>query len=205
MAICTQESEYGAILEPMIEVEIRGDLGKEKYDQLKAFFNEHGEHVESHEREMIRIKGLADSDDAFVDRNIDVRLRKTNGECEIMLKRKASTGNVGREEISVPLEGDDMQPAREFLKALGYTRGMWMSRQKEVYRYHDVEWSLVKAPQDIYYYEAEQDVPHQNDIDSAQEYLNAAAAALDLEVFTQDETQQFINMLNETVNKEVEL
>lgn len=186
----------------IIEVEIRGNLDTPTYDRLKAFFDANAEHVESHEREMFLLRNYPGYSKDFVGRETDIRLRNTNGECEIMLKTKV--GNA-REEVALKLQDTDLEAAKKIVKALGSTAAVWMHRLKEVYRYEGVEWSLVIAPNDIRYYEAELVVGDASSIDSAHATLEAAALKLDLEVLNDEETRALLHRLDTEANKVVEL
>lgn len=185
-----------------IEVEIRGNLDTSTYNRLKTFFDTHAEHVESHEREMFLLRDYPGYSKDFVGRETDIRLRNTNGACEIMLKMKV--GNA-REEVALKLQDNDLEAAKKVVKALGSATAVWMHRLKEVYRYEGIEWSLVIAPNDIRYYEAELVVEDASLIDAAHVTLEAAARKLDLEVLTDEETRALIHRLDTEANKVVEL
>lgn len=186
----------------MIEVEIRGRLTKEKFLELKDFFDKNAEHVESHDREMYLLKGYPGYDH-FVARDTDIRLRNTDGQCEIMLKRKVNDDYQSRKEISLALKDNTLDNAKEIVKALGYTKGLRMNRKKHIYRYHDVEWSLVDPGKDLYYFEAEKEATTDAEAASLQDVLMKEAEHLHLAVFTQEETQDFIQLLDREVNVEV--
>jgi adenylate cyclase class IV len=185
-----------------IEVEIRGNLDVAGYDRLKAFLDANGEHVESHEREMFLLRDYPGYTKDFVGRETDIRLRNTNGNCEIMLKTKVGTA---REEVSLELKGNDLEAAKKVVKALGCHTAVWMHRLKEVYRYNDVEWSLVICPQDIRYFEAERVVTDAVHIAEAQKGLEDEARALGLSILDDEGTRALIHMLDTEVNKVVEL
>lgn len=184
-----------------IEVEIRGNLDEAGYEKLKAFFDANAEHVESHEREMFLLRDYPGYSKDFVDREMDIRLRNTNGNCEIMLKEKVGTA---REEVSLKFQGSDLEAAKRVVKALGCHTAVWMHRLKEVYRYHDVEWSLVICPANIRYYEAELVVSDAEGIDEAHARLESEAQALGLEVLNDDATRALIHRLDTEANKVVE-
>ena len=135
-----------------IEVEIRGTLDDAEYARAKSFLDKHSVHRESHEREMFLLRDYPGYSKDFVGREVDIRLRNTNGSCEIMLKQKI--GNA-REEVSLQLKESNLETAKKIVKALGCTSAIWMHRLKEVYEYRGMEWSLVVAPNNIRYYEAE--------------------------------------------------
>jgi len=188
-----------------IEVEIRGKLDKESYDKLEDFLKKEGSFVESHEREMILLHGYPGFSENPLERVVDIRLRKTNGDCEIMVKRMLSEDITGRSEMSLKPADNDWDKLKEICKAFGVTKGTLIHRAKEVYTYNGIEWSLVTAPQNIYYYEAEMLSLEGKTVEENKDILIAEAKKLNLEVFDNQETKKFIDMLNERVNTVIQL
>ena len=107
----------------MIEVEIRGKLTKEKFLELKNKFEESGKLLETQDREMIRLFGFSDSDENVVTRNLDIRIRVTNGQSEIMVKRNLTGDNTARKEQSFELLNSDIEKAKELVKVFGISVG----------------------------------------------------------------------------------
>lgn len=185
-----------------IEVEIRGRLDDKGYDELKGFLDKSGIHKKSEEREMFLLQDYPGYTRDFVNRQTDIRLRDTNGQCEIMLKQ-----NMGqaREEVSLKLKDNNLDTTKKIVKALGFKNAIWMHRLKEVYEYKGIEWSLVIAPNNIRYYEAELGVQSDGEVSPAHERLSAAAAELKLEVLDDSGTRTLIERLDKEANKLVEL
>lgn len=185
-----------------IEVEIRGRLDDVGYERLKSFLAANGTHKETHEREMLLLRDYPGYSKDFVGRDVDIRLRNTNGSCEIMLKKKV--GNA-RKEISLQLKDNNLDAAKEIVKSLGCATAVWMHRLKEVYEYKGIEWSLVIAPKNIRYWEAELVVRDSQDIQSAHEKLETEARKLNLEILDDEATRALIHQLDTEANKIVEL
>lgn len=185
-----------------IEVEIRGTLDDAEYARLKSFLDKNGIHKESHEREMFLLQNYPGYSKDFVGREVDIRLRNTDGFCEVMLKRK--NGNA-REEMSLQLKDNNLETAKKVVKALGCTTALWMHRLKEVYEYNSIEWSLVIAPNNIRYYEAEIAVGTQGEVGDAHVKLEAEAKKLGLEVLDDEGTRKLIHWLDTEANKTIEL
>lgn len=185
-----------------IEVEIRGRLDDNGYNDLKVFLDKNGTHQKSEEREMWLLQDYPGYSHDFVGRQVDIRLRNTDGACEIMLKR-----NLGqaREEVSLGLKDNNMDTAIKIVKALGCKNAIWMHRKKDIYEYKNVEWSLVIAPNNIRYFEAELGVSGNADVASAHVQLENEAKALGLSIFNDKETQDFCDKLDREANKLVEL
>lgn len=189
-------------MEKKFEVEVRGKLNDAEYTRIKSFFDTHARHVESHEREMFLLRDYPGFSKDFVSRHIDIRLRNTNGACEIMLKRK--TGDA-REEISLKLADNDLEQAKKIVRALGCTSAVWMHRLKQIYEYEGIEWSLVIAPKNIRYYEAEIVAATEAEVSAARKRILAEAEKLGLEVLDDPGTRELIHQLNTEANKLVEL
>ena len=187
----------------MTEVEIRGPLTEEKYEELKDFLSKNGEVVKSYEREMYLLRGYPGYDLNPMAREADIRLRRTNDDCEIMLKRKKLDGNRGREEVSLKLADNNLGNAKKILKALGFEGGLKMHRFAEVFNYKNIEWSLERSDKGHLYYEAEKEVPDEN-LESAHDELVKEAEALGLKVFDSEEMRAFIKMLDREANVEAE-
>ncbi len=187
----------------MIEVEVRGRLTEAEFNKLEKFLKENGGFVRHQDREMILLTNYAGYADDFVGRDIDIRLRDTNGECEIMLKEKVS--NSARNEISLKLKDGNLDNAKTVVKALGCKQGIWMKRVSNVYKYKDAEWAIVHAPPHIYYYEVEQEAIDANQVAKIHEYLAEQARAQGLTVLNDEETRELIDQLDREVNKTIDL
>lgn len=186
----------------MIEVEIRGRLTDEEFERVTDFLRKNGELIESQDREMILLRDYPGYSKDPTAREVDIRLRNTNGSCEIMLKKKGADHNVARHELSLGLVDTDLTKVKEVVKAFGYSSGIWMHRKKDVYRYNDVEWSIADVP-GMRYFEAEQEAVDAKDIEKIRQKLEQEADKLGLAVFTPEETRAFLAELDEKVNKEV--
>lgn len=188
----------------MIEVEIRGELSKEKFDELEKLFSEKGKLLEEQDREMILLRDTPRYSDDPTLREVDIRIRKTNGDTEIMVKEMKSENNVARSEKQFKLGQISMDEAKEFVKFFGSQKGQWMHRKKKVYDYLGGHWSLVEAVPGIYYYELEHEVEEGTDLELVKEELIQIANSLSLPHFTSEEYKDFIVMLGEKVNKFIE-
>lgn len=185
-----------------IEVEIRGRLDDKGYENLKAFLDKNGTHQKSEEREMWLLQDYPGYSRDFVGRSVDIRLRNTNGQCEIMLKRQVGTG---REEVALALKENNLDTAKKIVKALGCKTAIWMHRLKEVYEYKNIEWALVIAPNNIRYYEAELCVASDAEVSAAHSQIEQAAKELNLEILDDVGTRTLIERLDKEANKLVEL
>ncbi len=190
----------------MIEVEIRGALTKEKFEELNQVFSEKGNLLETQDREMIILQDTPNYDPDPTKRVVDIRIRQTNGDTEIMVKHKKSEGNVARSEKAYPMGKISLDAAKEFVSFFGSKKGQWMHRKKKVYDHLGGHWSLVEAVPDIFYYELEKEIADyskESDIAKTIADLEVLAKSLKLQVFTIQESGDFIKMLVAKVNKNI--
>ncbi len=185
----------------MIEVEIRGELSEEKFVELNNYFSENGKLLETQDREMILLRDMPGYSEDPTQRKVDIRIRKTNGDTEIMIKEMKSENNVARSEKSFQLGQISLEEAKEFVKFFGSQKGQWMHRKKKVYEYGGGHWSLVEAVPGIFYYELEKEVEEGTDLEKTRQVLIVIAQNLNLQIFTGQEYRDFIKMLGEKVNK----
>lgn len=195
----------------MIEVEVRGELTKEQYEALKRLLTERGKHVRTQDREMILLRGYPGYSKDPTVRDRDIRIRKTNGQCEFMLKYKVGGKTLARREVSLPLQGDVFEAAKEIAVGFGATTGIWMHRISEVYECDGVEWSVAEALKRdrshvIYYYEAEIAAGDETEIPNVREKLIDAASDLNVPVITTDDgMRELLYRMDATVNEELNL
>ena len=197
----------------MIEVEIRGPLTKTEAAALKTTLLKHGRLVATKDREMILLlDGYPGEDRDPTKRTTDIRLKRTNGHCEIVVKQKLSDGNVGRREINLPLATGDLEVAKQVAAAFGAQSGIWMQRTLEVFDTPDgIEWVVGRAPHRSgspvrYFFEAELEVDDESQIEAARKKLVSAARSFTLDPITEDaKMRDFLYGLDADVNDEFEL
>lgn len=185
----------------MIEVEVRNELSQEQFESLTSFLSENGKLKEVQDREMVLLIDTPGYDMDPTKREVDIRIRRTNGVNEIMVKHKLTDGNHARHEKSYNLGDMSIDDAQSLVKSFGVSKGQWMHRRKSVYVYNGCEWSLVEAVPGIYYFEVEKEVPDTADLDEVKEELIKEARSLGYDTFTDEEYRNFINLLGEKVNK----
>lgn len=191
----------------MIEVEIRGKLSEASYEKLKNQLAAKGESRGQSRREMYLLRDYPGYDNDPTTREVDLRLRDTDGFCEIMLKYKAGGGNHGRREVSLPLSENTLDQAKEVVKALGCKHGLKMIRERETFVLDGVEWVLVNCPpKNIKFYEAELLTESPGEVKAIRQKLIEQARGLGVEpIVTDEEMREFLYMLDKQVNEEVGL
>lgn len=185
----------------MIEVEIRGRLTKAQAEKLRRFLRKQGKHITFIKRVQILLTGYPGYHANPNEREVDIRLRETNGKCGIMVKKKAHSHNAGREEHFFKMPDDDLATAKQLVKSFGCSKGLWMYREKDNYRYRGVEWGIVHAGKNIYFYEAERRTRSLKSVEGVRKELVLEAEALGFSVFSPKQYHDFVIMLGKTVNK----
>ncbi len=195
----------------MIEVEVRGWLTEVQAKELETYLKQHGNHVRSQDRELILLKDGYPGYDLDVEkRATDIRFKNTNGKIEIVVKERASNGNIARHEYEYPVAVDSIEALIPLARAFGATKALWMRRDAEIYEHDGIEWSIIRAISKDQqtmklHFEAELGVETQAEIPAAQARLEAAVTARRLAVLTGDAHKAFIEELGRTVNQPLDL
>ncbi|HEY9582761.1 MAG TPA: CYTH domain-containing protein [Candidatus Paceibacterota bacterium] len=190
-------------LEKTIEVELRGILTEVSYVKLKIFLEQNGKHMKSFNREMYLFRDYPSYSEDFVGRKLDIRLRNTDGDCEIMLKEDIGGA---REEVSLKLVDHDLNKVKRIMKGLGIKEAIWMQRNKEIYEYKGIHFDLTRCPpSDILYFEAEMNVSNVSEVQGATNKITSVAKEIGLEVLSDEETRVLIDDLDRKANKLVQI
>jgi len=183
----------------MVEVEFRGPLAQEDYARLESKLSKDGSFVKEKRRLLIDYSsGLTDDD--IRDRNLDIRLRITNHEPEIIIKTGTWGGSDARTEISVMLKKGQFLNMVEAYAALGYTKGVLCIRNSKIYQYQDIEFALVEVPNHSYYFEAEMEVTDDTFIARAQPKIKTTCSELGLSIYTDEEFFRSVEKLDAEAN-----
>ena len=103
------------------EIEQRGKLSKEKFHELDKLFRKDGKFVDVKKRLSLIWCTSVKSAAEVKDETIDLRLRVTNGEGEVVLKHGKWSGSDSRKEFSFPVkDADNFWDYLEFVRILGY-------------------------------------------------------------------------------------
>lgn len=190
----------------MIEVEIRGPLTEAEYEKLKGRLEEKGKLKERYRRELLM---LIDFPGFVMDpnlRQVDIRLRNTDGFCEVMIKNKLSEGNTARRELSVALQDNTLDKARAMARAFGCKKAIRMIRQKDIYEYEGMQWELINCPpKNLKMFEAELVAESEAEIESQKARLWQQAEELGVKPLEGDAMRDYLYYLDREVNEEVEL
>ncbi len=181
-----------------IEVEIRGPLDDTSYSSLVEHVKNNGSKTSTQERLFFDLSQTI----GINNRTLDVRLKVTNGNVQIVVK-KGEAGSVSREEAEVKVEAAGLKDALHALALLGYPKGVYGDRKIERYMVGDIEFAI----QDVInisdgtlhsrFYEAEVMATVETK-EREEEKLREALTKLRLPVFDNEEW----NVYEATINKE---
>lgn len=181
-----------------IEVEHSGPLTNKQAKNLITFFNKYGKKIETKHRVLIDYSTFLG--DGLKHRKKDIRLRITNGNPEIIIKLGDWTSSNHRKELSVFTETGSFDTLVQIYAALGYKKGMLCERTTEVYDYNDIEFAIVKAPNNSFHFEAEI-MTDENGIKTAKKHIQEVCKELGLEIFTNESYIAYIEKLNKEANE----
>ncbi|HOF50506.1 MAG TPA: CYTH domain-containing protein [Candidatus Colwellbacteria bacterium] len=182
-----------------IEIEIRGPLTKEKFDDLTTFFESQAKKTAVKDRILIDYSTFLEG--GIKDREKDIRLRVTNGDPEIIVKLGEWGGEEKRKELSVFTKNSDFDTLVEIFGELGLKKGMLCIRKIRVYEYNGIEFSLVEVPGHSYYYEAEKMIDPTDDQPKATREIQSVCKELGLDIFDQKQFFEYIDKLNKESNE----
>jgi adenylate cyclase class IV len=181
---------------PEIEVEHRGVLDEDKFQELKTFFEKEGESLGLNERfSVIYSQRENDQIKEVYEHPVDLKVRITNGEGELVLKYGKWSGNDARKEFLFPLEKEKFDEMIEFLKILGHYHGVLQATKTYLYRYKGIDFSLVDVPDWGYYFEAEV-VTNPEDVQKANEKIEEECRKLGIEALNHEGFCKLLESLN---------
>jgi len=162
-----------------IEVEIRGPLTRSEYFNLERFLKKNGRFVQKKDRVLIDY-----STEGLESRNTDIRLRATNRVPEIVIKTGKLGGSDERQELSVLTRKNNFDNLVKAFAVLGLKKGILCVRKGNIYKYKDIEFSVVEVPNHSYYFEVEKLIRDNKHKNTAKQELMKMCKKLNLRVFT---------------------
>ncbi len=182
-----------------IEIEIRGPLSKEEFDNLVKFFEEKGKKTSEKDRVLIDYSTFLEG--GVKKRKKDIRLRVTNGIPEIIIKVGEWGGTEQRKELSAFIKPGEFDTLVEIFGELGFDKGMLCVRKSKVYEYKDIEFALVEVPGHSYYYEAEKMANNEENGDELIKEIENACKELKLNIFDKKQFFEYVDKLNKEANE----
>jgi predicted adenylyl cyclase CyaB len=182
-----------------IEIEIRGPLTKEKFEDLVRLFESEGKKIAEKNRILIDYSTFLDG--GIKNRQKDIRLRVTNGIPEIIVKVGKWGGTDHRKELSIFINQGGFDTLVEIFGELGFRKGMLCVRKSKVYEYKDIEFALVEVPGHSYYYEAEKMSHEKEDVNKIIKEIKNVCKDLNLKVFNKKQFFAYVDKLNKEANE----
>lgn len=182
-----------------IEVEVRGLLTKEKYGLVNSFLQKNGQFVVKNDRFMVIFSDMTVLNSG-TDKADDIRIRITNGCPEIIVKKGKWGATGAREEICTKVQKGEFVNLVKTMAALGYKNGMLAERKSVIYKYQDVEFSIVEVPGHSWYFEGEIMVENEELLEESKKKIMTVCNSLDLEIFSDDEFYSYVDRLDKETN-----
>ncbi len=177
----------------MTEIEIRGKISKEKFDNLFKLLSETGELVDHYHRLSIDISPGFDSETKTWKNSsgTDIRLKKSDDKEKISIK----TGNfqdLERKEVEVKLKTGEFLSALDMLECMRFNTGMIYFWESWEFNYLGVEIKLSKYTPDYFTFEIEG--KENNDVHDIANKLNLTA-------YSNDEYRHAIDWENQNIHQ----
>ena len=182
-----------------IEIEIRGPLSKEKFEELIKIFDKEGKKTSEKDRVLIDYSTFLEG--GIENRKKDIRLRSTNNIPEIIVKIGEWGENEQRKELSIFGKPGEFDTMVEIFGELGYKKGMLCERKSKVYDYKGIEFALVEVPGHSYYYEAEKMADKNENGEELITEIKNVCKELGLEVFDKEQFFKYVENLNKEANE----
>jgi adenylate cyclase class IV len=178
------------------EVEHRGYLEKEKFEELNKFLNKNGKFLGFKKRfSIIYSQNKENESNKLCHSPIDLKLRITNKKAELVLKYGKWSGNDARKEFLFPIELKKFEEMIEFLQILGHYHGVLQATNTFLYKYNGIDFSLVEVPGWGYYFEGEI-ITYQNKIKKANEKIKKECQKLDIDILNHKNFCELLSSLN---------
>ncbi len=181
------------------EIEVRGPLTKEKFDQLAQFLQSNGAFQHKSKRLSVCYTILR-PEDKEVTSDLDIRARITDNEPELVIKVGKWRGSDIRKEVAVQVKRGEFANLIAVCATMGYTEAIVSESLTSVFQYRDVEFSLVNKSDHSYFFEAEILVESSADKEQVQQSIQDLCHQLGLTLFTDEQFFDYIKLLNKEVN-----
>ncbi len=179
-----------------IEVEIRGPLTKGEYLKLEKFLKKNGHFMQKKDRVLIDY-----SSESIESRENDIRLRVTNKIPEIVIKTGKLGGSDERQELSVLTKKNNFDNLVKIFAALGFKKGILCVRKGNIYKYKEIEFSVVEVPNHSFYFEVEKLIRCDEDKNIAKLELVKMCKQLKLKIFSDKALFSYLRKLNSEANE----
>lgn len=177
----------------MTEIEIRGKLSKEKFDELSKLLETDGKAVDHYHRLSIDLSpGFDPTTKTWKNSSgTDIRLKKSDDKEKLSVKM-GSFYEKERKEVEVKLQTGQFLNALDFLESLGYQSGMIYSWESWEFNNQGVEIKLSKYTDEYFTFEIE-----------GKENTDVETIAKDFELisYTKEQYRQAIDWENQNIHQ----
>lgn len=163
------------------EIEFRGPLTAKEFKKLFGFLKKKAVFV----KRMKRTTHVFETNDDA----LDLKARITDGVPEMVLK-KGFAGARRREEVVIPLRTKSVDEAIKFFCLLGYNKGIIAERDNYIFNYKNIEFTLVKCPNNCCFYEAE--FINGSKIKNPEKHVEEVLKSLNLKVWSEKQVWDFM-------------
>lgn len=177
----------------MTEIEIRGKLTKEKFDELFKNLTENGKLADHYHRFSLDLSpGFDPVTKTWKNSSgTDIRLKKSD-EKEKLSVKMGTFQDKERKEVEIKLQTGEFFSALDFLEALGYNSGMIYYWESWEFDYQGVEIKLSKYTDEYFTFEIEG--KENSDVD-------AIAKDFELVSYSEEEYRQAIDWENQNIHQ----
>lgn len=182
-----------------IEVEVRGPLSKEEFQNLIIFFET--KTIKICDKDRVLLDYSTFLDDEIESRKKDIRLRVTNGVPEIIVKLGEWGEKEQRKELSVFAKSGEFDTLVEIFGELGFSKAMLCERKSKVYKYKGIEFALVEVPNHSYYFEAEKMATNENEANKLHAEIEEVCKELNLKIYDKKAFFEYVAKLNKEANE----
>mgnify|MGYP001430171609 CR=1 FL=1 len=177
----------------MTEIEIRGKLSKEKFEELFKLLTSNGKLADHYHRLSIDLSpGFDQTTKTWKNSSgTDIRLKKSDDKEKLSVKM-GSFHEKERKEVEVKLQTGQFLSALDFLETLGYNSGMIYYWESWEFNYQGVEIKLSKYTNGYFTFEIE---------GKENSNVDAIAKNFELTSYTQDQYRQAIDWENQNIHQ----
>lgn len=174
----------------MIEIEKRGLLTKEKYDELLAFLNGHAKSLGEDDKDVVYY--------IYDDKLLKVVNNISKGNAKVSLKMNKLGDSVATKEIEVSFGQSDYIKMKKILDIVASAPKIIEGTQKRKnFMYNDCEIAVKWSKDYGYHFEIEKVTDDEKNIDVLEKEINSVIDELGLVSMTNDEIKEFQRKIEE--------
>lgn len=175
------------------EIEFRGPLTKSEFQRLLTFLKKEADFVKQMKRKTFVFENK--------DKTLDLKVRTTDGVPEIVLK-KGFMGARRREEIVISLKTNSIKEVLRLFSLLGHNKGIIAIRDNYIFNYKNIEFALVKCPNNYCFYEAE--LINNKGTKNPEKHIKGILESLNLKVWSEKEVYNFMMYCKKNIDEHFE-